>query len=396
VRRVEDNDICYFNLIICVLYLFIFIAHIIHYLSPEEFQTTQEKDNGNGVSTTVILYNERELREDCKWSSSDLPHLVKKEGYNLWIDLTTTVTDVHSLSDLEHIKQSFCLDEDAIKAVENGSKKPHARILKDHIFTIFLDLTYQNIKELDTKAIYFFLGRGWLITIHSKEIDLVDMGKNTFLKRNRRILASSIDALFYSLLSALVEKYEQLLTAVELKVLEFEKQSQYSPTKKTLQMLDALSKQAIVLRRHFWHARNTISFLSYAEQDNDDVKYLKMVHDEVTQLIDMIESYRDTMNSTREVFAGSVSLRMSDTMRILTVFSVILLPLSFVTGIFSMSGFDLENVSYVPGGFSVIAAVLAAIAGISLLIFWKRGWIFVREGYNVIDTLDDDNNKKKR
>ena len=392
----EDNDICYFNLIICVLYLFIFIAHIIHYLSPEEFQTTQEKDNGNGVSTTVILYNERELREDCKWSSSDLPHLVKKEGYNLWIDLTTTVTDVHSLSDLEHIKQSFCLDEDAIKAVENGSKKPHARILKDHIFTIFLDLTYQNIKELDTKAIYFFLGRGWLITIHSKEIDLVDMGKNTFLKRNRRILASSIDALFYSLLSALVEKYEQLLTAVELKVLEFEKQSQYSPTKKTLQMLDALSKQAIVLRRHFWHARNTISFLSYAEQDNDDVKYLKMVHDEVTQLIDMIESYRDTMNSTREVFAGSVSLRMSDTMRILTVFSVILLPLSFVTGIFSMSGFDLENVSYVPGGFSVIAAVLAAIAGISLLIFWKRGWIFVREGYNVIDTLDGDNNKKKR
>ena len=336
------------------------------------------------------------MREDSTWFSSDLPYLSKKEGYNLWIDLTTTVTDIHSLPDLERIKQSFCLDEDAIKAVENGSKKPHARILKDHIFTIFLDLTYQNIKELDTKAIYFFLGRGWLITIHSKEIDLVDMGKNTFLKRNRRILASSIDALFYSLLSALVEKYEQLLTAVELKVLEFEKQSQYSPTKKTLQMLDALSKQAIVLRRHFWHARNTISFLSYAEQDNDDVKYLKMVHDEVTQLIDMIESYRDTMNSTREVFAGSVSLRMSDTMRILTVFSVILLPLSFVTGIFSMSGFDLENVSYVPGGFSVIAAVLAAIAGISLLIFWKRGWIFVREGYNVIDTLDGDNNKKKR
>jgi magnesium transporter len=234
-----------------------------------------------------------------------------------------------------------------------------------------------------------------LITIHSKEIDLVDMGKNAFLKRNRRILKSSIDALFYSLLSALVEKYEQLLTAVELKVLEFEKQSQYRPTKKTLQMLDALSKQAIILRRHFWNARNTISFLSYAEDDKEDVKYLKVVQDEVTQLIDMIESYRDTMNSTREVFAGSISLRMSDTMRILTVFSVILLPLSFITGIFGMSGFDLENVSYIPGGFSVVAVVLASIAGISLLIFWKMGWIFVREGYNVIDILDDDKKKKE-
>jgi magnesium transporter len=93
---------------------------------------------------------------------------------------------------------------------------------------------------------------------------------------------------FYSILSALVGKYEQLLTAVELKVLEFEKQSQYRPTKKTLQMLDILSKQAIVLRRHFWHARNPISFLSYAEHDNDDVKYLKMVQDDITQLIDMM------------------------------------------------------------------------------------------------------------
>ncbi len=117
--------------------LFIFIADILLTLDLEEYQTTQRKDNGNGASTTVILYNERELREDTKGFSSDLLDFVKKEGYNVWIDLTTTVTDIHSLSDLERIKQSFCLDEDAIKAVESGSKKPHARILKDHLFTIF-------------------------------------------------------------------------------------------------------------------------------------------------------------------------------------------------------------------------------------------------------------------
>jgi magnesium transporter len=280
------------------------------------------------------------------------------------------------------------------------SKKPHARILKDHIFTIFIDLEYRNILKLDTKAIYFFLGRGWLITIHNKETNLVDIGKNAFLKKNRRILESSIDALFYSLLSALVEKYEQLVTAVELRELEFEKQSQYRPTKKTLQMLDVLSKQAIILRRHFWQARNTISFLSYAEQDKEDVKYLRMVYDNVVQMIDMIESYRDTMNSTREVFAASISLRMNDTMRILTVFSVILLPLSFVTGIFSMSGFNLDNVSDIPTGFAIIAVLLAGISAILLFTFWRRGWIFIRENDNITDMLDakegkDDNSSAK-
>lgn len=214
------------------------------------------------------------------------------------------------------------------------------------------------------------------------------------MKKNRRILESSIDALFYSLLSALVEKYEQPLTAVELKVLEFEKQSQYRPTKSTLQMLDLLSKQAIILRRHFWRARDTINFLTYAEHDKEDVKYLKMVHDDVTQLIDMVESYRDTMNSTREVFAASISLRMNDTMRILTVFSVILLPLSFVTGIFSMSGFNLENVYDIPRGFAIIAILLAGIATIFLVTFWRRGWIFVREENNIIDIMQMKKEKK--
>ena len=343
----------------------------------------------------MIFYNEREIKEDSKkWSSYDSSDYVKKEGYNLWIDVTTSAT-TPSRSELEHLQHSFCLDEETIKAVETGIKKPQARILQEHIFVIFLNLGYKNIRDLDTKAIYFFLGRDWLITIHGRETDLVDVGKKAFLKKNRRILESSVDALFYSLLASLVEKYEQLVTAVEIKVLESEKQSQYRPTKKTLQMLDVLSKQAIILRRHFWHARNTINFLSYAEKDNEDVKYLKMVYDEVTQLIEMIESYRDTINSTREVFAGSISLRMSDSMRILTVFSVVLLPLTFVTGIFSMSGFNLENVSYIPGGFAVVAGVLFAIAVITLFIFWKMGWIFASEGHSVADMLDTDEKRKR-
>ncbi|MFL6487039.1 MAG: magnesium transporter CorA family protein [Nitrososphaera sp.] len=340
------------------------------------------------------MYNEREvIEEDPKRLSSDLSDYIN-EDYNLWIDVNTDTTNAHS--GLEGLQQSFCLDEDAIRDIENGSKRSQARILKDHIFTVFLDLDYRNIKELDAKAIYFFLGKRWLITIHGKNIDLVKMGRKAFLKKNRRILESSVDALFYSLLATLVEKYEQLLTAVELRVLEFEKQSQYRPTKNTLHMLDLLSKQAIILRRHFWRARNTISFLSYAEQDNEDVKYLKMVDDDITQLIDMIESYRETMNSTREVFAGSISLRTDNTMRILTVFSVVLLPLSLVTGIFSMSGFHLDNISYVPGGFAVVAGVLAAIATISLFIFWKRGWIFVRDDYNVVDMLDTDEKRNRK
>jgi magnesium transporter len=164
-----------------------------------------------------------------------------------------------------------------------------------------------------------------------------------FAERNKRILESSIDALYYSILSSIVRRYEQLLKAIELKVMEFEKESLYRPTKKILESLDNLSKQAIILRRHFWQARSVMNFLTHMEEDKEDIEYLQIVYDDINQLIELVESYRDTINSIREIYAGSISLQLNDTMRILTIFSTILLPLTFLISIFGMQGFDLNN-----------------------------------------------------
>lgn len=134
-----------------------FIAHIIHNLRCGGVWATQQEDDSTEATTAVILYNEREIKEDSKkWSSSDLSDYVKKEGYNLWIDVTTAAS-TPSRSELERLQQSFCLDEEAIKAVENGSKKPQARMLKEHIFTIFLNLGYRNIRDLDLTQFTFSL-----------------------------------------------------------------------------------------------------------------------------------------------------------------------------------------------------------------------------------------------
>jgi magnesium transporter len=239
-------------------------------------------------------------------------------------------------------------------------------------------MRYKSIDNLDTEAVYFFLGRGWLITIHSSEVNLVKTVRKMFAEKNKRIIESPIDALYYYILSHIIEKYEQLLTAIELKVLEFEKESLYRPTRKTLENLDILSKQAIILRRHFWQARHVMNFLIHMEEDKEDIKYLQIVYDDINQIIDLVESYHDTVNSTREIFAGSVSLQLNDTMRILTIFSSILLPLTFLTSIFGMEGFDLNNIHSIPQGFMIILAAMSIIAAVLFYMFWKRQWIFVK------------------
>jgi magnesium transporter len=335
----------------------------------------------------IICYNEREVKEG-QGSKEDV-----KKGYNLWIDVVNPTE-----ADLFNLQQSFNLDSKAVEMLLNKSKKPLIKVLENQSLTIFLSMKYKSIDNLDTEAVYLFLGSGWLITIHSSEVNLIATVRKMFAERNKRILESPIDALYYYILSNIIEKYEQLLTAIELKVLDFEKESLYQPTRKTLEKLDTLSKQAIVLRRHFWQARHVMNFLIHMEEDKEDIKYLQIVYDDINQIIDLVESYHDTVNSTREIYAGSISLQLNDTMRILTVFSTILLPLTFITSIFGMQGFDLHNIHSIPQGFMIILAAMMIIVVVLFYMFWKRKWIFVKniivKNDNSIDEVHDAKNKQ--
>jgi magnesium transporter len=97
--------------------------------------------------------------------------------------------------------------------------------------------------------------------------------------------------------------------------------------------MDAFSRQAIMLRRQFWNVLNIIYFLLHNEKDKDDVKYIEMLYDDISQLIDFVESNESTINSIRELYVAKVSLQINETMRVLTIFMAILLPLGLIAAI---------------------------------------------------------------
>lgn len=106
-----------------------------------------------------------------------------------------------------------------------------------------------------------------------------------------------------------------------------------------LNYLDMVTRQTIIRRRHFWYSRDIMNFLIHIQKDKkEDIRYLKIAYDDITQLIELVESYRDTINSTRDLYLANASLQLSDTMRILTIFSVILSPLTLIAaGIYGMN-----------------------------------------------------------
>ena len=316
---------------------------------------------------TIIAYNEHEVKTDG--SLDDLGN-----GYNVWIDLVDP--DHKKLLELAN---KFSLDADALETYFNKSKKPEIRLLDNQLFTVILDMKNKDPKTLETEGIYFFLGRKWLITLHPPEVNLKESVERLFKVKNKKIKEAQIDALYYNILAEIVTKYELLLTALELSVNQYQRKSFIRPSPEIFDSIDTLSRQTIILRRYFWRVRHIINFLVHKEHDKVEVKYIEMVYDDISQLIDFVESYEGTINSIRELYVAKVSLQINDTMKVLTIFTVILLPLTLIAGIYGMNGLDLNNLGELPSGFLIVVISMICI-GIGLLVFFiKKRWLFVRE-----------------
>lgn len=315
---------------------------------------------------TIISYNTKDIKTEG--SLEDLGN-----GYNTWIDLVSPERE-----EFLSLANKFKLNKEAVETYLNNSKNPEIRTLDNHTFTIMSELKNKDPETLVIEPIYFFLGRHWLITIHSQDLNLKELVERLLKVKNEKIKESQIDALYYNILAEIVTKYEQLLTALELSINEYQRQSFVRPLPSIFERIEILSRETIILRRHFWRVRNVINFLVHNEQDKEEIKYIEMVNDDISQLIDFVESFQDTINSIRELYVAKVSLQINDTMRILTIFTVILLPLTLIAGIYGMNGVDLQNLGTLPTGFFPVLAIMVVIAIGLLLFFIKKQWLFAK------------------
>ncbi|HEY6949656.1 MAG TPA: magnesium transporter CorA family protein [Nitrososphaeraceae archaeon] len=315
---------------------------------------------------TIIAYNENEVKEQKEFSNIE-----PKD--KAWIDLIDPTDEM-----IKSISSHFDLDQSAVNLFNSKSKKPQIRVLDEHTFTILLDIKFNNSQTVVTEGVYLFCGKNWLITIHSAEVDLTKSIRKLLEVENKKLMIESIEALFYSVLSQLIDRYEQVLTAVELTITDLEEKALSEPARETIRYLATLSRQLIVFRRHFWRMRDVVNFLSHMEKDQNEVKYIQMAYDNISHLVELVESYRDTINSVRDLYIANISLEMNDTMRTLTIFATILLPLTLVATIYGMNGLDLNSLSKLPSGFIIVIVTMIIITGSLFFLFSKKKWIIFR------------------
>jgi magnesium transporter len=184
------------------------------------------------------------------------------------------------------------------------------------------------------------------------------------------------DYLAYALVDALVDSYFVVLEKVGEKLESVEEVLIADPKPETLKSIHNLKREMIFLRKSVWPLREVLNILEKDEspliKDSTRV-YLRDVYDHTIQLIDTIETYRDILTGMLDLYLSTVSNKMNEIMKVLTIIATIFIPLTFITGIYGM------NFNFMPElgwrfGYPAVWLVMFSLGLMMFFYFWRKKW----------------------
>ena len=331
------------------------------------------------VKITVIDYDEKQFQEkELKKAEECFPF--KDKPTATWIN----IDGVHQIDIIEKIGRQFGLHPLVLEDIVNTGQRPKMEDFEDYIFVV-LKMLYYSEKDDEIKAeqVSLILGTNFVLSFQESEGDVFNPVRERIRNSKGRIRRVGADYLAYALLDAVVDNYFIILEKIGEKVEVMEEELVANPTPETLQAIHNLKREMIFLRKSVWPLREVISGLQRGEsslvQEATGV-YLRDLYDHTIQVIDTIETFRDMISGMLDIYMSSVSNKMNEVMKVLTIFAAIFIPLTFVAGIYGMnfnpevSPFNMPELNWF-WGYPLVLLVMFAIGILMLIYFRRKRWL---------------------
>jgi magnesium transporter len=238
-----------------------------------------------------------------------------------------------------------------------------------YIFTVLKAL--QSGKTLKFLDFDIFLGKDFLITVHAGSCPAIDKA----VQRAQQQKMQRLDKLFYVLVDHTVDEYLLVLDAFAEKISDVESDVLERPEPPVLRRIFSMKRNLIDFRRNAGGMREVVNQLMRREQGflGDDLDpFFRDVYDHIVRTVDLIETYRDLLSSSTDIYLSAVANRTNQIVKVLTVWGTVALPLVVITGFFGMN-LPLPW-QHDPLGAVYASVLMAAIGGLILWYFRKQGW----------------------
>jgi magnesium transporter len=232
-------------------------------------------------------------------------------------------------------------------------------------------------KDIQAEQVSLVLGDNYCLTFQEQEGDIFDPIRDRLKNNKGRVRKSGVDYLIYSLIDAVVDNYFVILERLGDHIEGMETELITEPDTKTLSTIYSLKRDAVFLRRSVWPLREVVSALE--RNDSKIIKkttlvYLRDVYDHTIQVIDTIETFRDMLSGMLDIYLSSVSNRMNEVMKVLTIIATIFIPLTFIAGIYGMNFKNMPELNS-PLGYPVVLGLMGIIFIGMIIYFKKKKWI---------------------
>lgn len=325
------------------------------------------------VKVTIIDYDS-EGYEEKEVATCEQCLQYKDSPTVTWIN----VDGIHDADIVRAIGDTFGLHPLLQEDVMNAEQRPKTEDFEECIFVV-LKMLYQNEnkRDINVEQVSIVLGRNFVISFQEKEGDLFNVIRQRIRERKGRIRDMGADYLAYALIDAIVDGYFLILERIGDEIGQLEEGLIFDPKPQTLKAIHDLKTEMIFVRRSVWPLREVIHALERRDSPlimESTVAFLRDVYDHTIQVIDSIETYRDMISSMRDTYLSSVSNRMNEVMKVLTIFASIFIPLTFFAGIYGM------NFKYMPElewrwSYPILLGALAGVGCSMLAFFKKRKWL---------------------
>jgi magnesium transporter len=324
-----------------------------------------------GVRVSLIKYSEDEYSEE----EVDLVDFSLAAPYSgvKWIK----AEGINDPEIIEKLGEIFGINPFVQEDILNTGSRPKLDEYEGYIFIVAKQLAFEKEgNQLNSEQISIVLGKGFVISFCESESGVFDSVMRRVKGSKSLVRKMGPDYLAYAMIDTVVDNYFEILENIEDKVDLLEEELISRPRKTTLKEIYELKKELMLLRKSVWPLREVINGMQIGNQEfieKGTELYLRDVYDHIVQVIDTAQLFVDIITGMLDTYLSSINNRMSEIMKVLTIFSAIFIPVTFLAGVYGM------NFAYMPElnqrwAYPAFWVIVLTAIGAMLLVFKRRNW----------------------
>ena len=343
------------------------------WMSPGTLMHIGEKKAGD-IEITVIDYNESAVQE-IKLQKIEECFALKDRPTVTWIDLE----GVHDITLIEKLGACFQIHPLTLEDILNTDQRPKFDDMETYVYMVFKMLQYNDHGAvIISEQVSLILGDNFVISFQEGiKGDVLEPVRQRIRSGKGKIRKMGADYLAYAIVDGIVDNYFAILEKLGEQIELLEEEVVTDPKPETLQKIHFFKREMLYIRRCIWPLREVTAAL--AKRESPLIKestelYLRDVYDHVVQIIDSVETFREMLSSMLDIYLSSLSNRMNQVMKVLTIIATIFIPLTFLAGVYGM------NFKYMPElewhwGYPLIVSFMISIGCVMLILFKRKKWM---------------------